>query len=136
MGGGRHVDLLHLGACGLDGLDDVLVAGAAADVPADRPADLLVGRIGVLFDERRPDEHHARRAEPALEAVVLLEGRLDGVERAVLLEALDGAQFVAVGLDGHIVHDFTGLPSSRTVQAPHEVVSQPMWVPVSRGWSG
>ncbi len=30
------------------------------------------------------------------------------------------------------VQDFTGTPSSSTVQAPQCVVSQPMWVPVSR----
>src|SRR5690242_2627936 len=33
------------------------------------------------------------------------------------------------------VHDFTGRPSSRTVQAPQWVVSQPIWVPVSRKFS-
>ena len=30
-----------------------------------------------------------------------------------------------------MVHDFTGMPSSRTVQAPQLLVSQPMCVPVS-----
>jgi hypothetical protein len=30
-----------------------------------------------------------------------------------------------------MVHDFTGRPSTSTVQAPQLVVSQPMWVPVS-----
>ena len=30
-----------------------------------------------------------------------------------------------------IVHDFTDSPSSSTVHAPHDVVSQPMLVPVS-----
>src|SRR5437763_14091365 len=30
-----------------------------------------------------------------------------------------------------IVHDFTGLPSNSTVQAPQLLVSQPTWVPVS-----
>ena len=29
------------------------------------------------------------------------------------------------------VHDFTDSPLSSTVQAPHELVSQPMFVPVS-----
>src|SRR5690606_4896982 len=33
-----------------------------------------------------------------------------------------------------IVQDFTGLPSRITVQAPHEVVSHPMWVPVKPRW--
>ena len=33
---------------GADRLDDVHVAGAAAEVAGDRPADLVVGRVGVL----------------------------------------------------------------------------------------
>ena len=41
----------------------------------------------------------------------------------------------AVGLDREHVHDFTGSPSSSTVQAPQWVVSQPMWVPVRRRFS-
>src|SRR5437867_4952491 len=35
----------------------------------------------------------------------------------------------------NIVHDFAGWPSTRIVQAPQWVVSQPMWVPVSRSTS-
>src|SRR5512145_3050289 len=34
-----------------------------------------------------------------------------------------------------MVHDFTARPSRSTVQAPQWVVSQPMWVPVSRNTS-
>src|SRR5499426_2019476 len=35
----------------------------------------------------------------------------------------------------NIVHDFTGRPFIKIVQAPQWVVSQPMWVPVSRSTS-
>src|SRR5215475_5784213 len=34
-----------------------------------------------------------------------------------------------------MVHDFTGRPSIRIVQAPQWVVSHPIWVPVSRSVS-
>src|SRR3989304_4509572 len=72
----------HDPAGGLDRLDDVHVAGAAADVPRDRPADVVVTRRRVLLEQRLADEHHPRGAEPALQAVLLLERRLDRVESA------------------------------------------------------
>ena len=83
-----------------DGLDDVHVARAAADVAADRPPHVVVRRSGVLLDQRRADQHHPGGAEAALEAVLLLEGSLDRVQLAVRLEPLDGRDLVAVGLDG------------------------------------
>ena len=60
-------------ASGLDRLDDLLVAGAAADDAADRLADrLLVGAApGCVAEELLGGQQHRRRAEPALQAVVL-----------------------------------------------------------------
>ena len=52
----------------------------------------------VLGDECGPDEHHPRRAEAALEAVLLLERGLDRVQGAVALEAFDRRDLTAVGL--------------------------------------
>src|SRR5215472_18532543 len=57
-------------------LDDVLVAGAPAEVAGQRPADLLFGRIRVAVEQGLGREHHARRAEPALQPVLLLEALL------------------------------------------------------------
>ena len=74
-------------------------------------SDLLVGRVRVAVEQRAGGEHHARRAEPALEAVLLDEALLDGVERAVALEALDGADSWPSAIAASIVHDFTGSPS-------------------------
>src|SRR6185369_14592771 len=73
---------LHLPGRPLDGVDDVLVAGAAAEVPRDRPPDVVVGGMRVVLQEGRRRQHHARRAEPALQAVLLLEAFLDGVQLA------------------------------------------------------
>src|SRR5213592_3953564 len=63
-------------------VDDVLVAGAAADVPRDGPADLLLARVGVLLQQRGGHQQHRRGAEAALQAVLLLEALLHGVELA------------------------------------------------------
>src|ERR1700694_4784617 len=59
-GGGRH---LHR-------LDDVGVAGAAAQVARDAPADFILGGVRVMFEQRDRAEHHARGAEAALQAML------------------------------------------------------------------
>src|SRR5215471_1921463 len=82
--------LARLGGRVLDRLDDVDVAGAAAEVSGDRPADLVLVGVLVALDERARSHHHARGAEAALEAVLLHEALLDGVQ-LVGLQALHGA---------------------------------------------
>ena len=77
-----------------DRADDVLVAGAAADRAGDRGADLLLGRVRVLVEQRARGHQHPRRAEAALQRVQLVEALLDRVELAVDLERLDGADLV------------------------------------------
>src|SRR3989440_2617338 len=81
------------------GFDDVLVAGAAAQVAGQRPADVLLGGVGVLLEQRLGRHHHARRAEPALQPVLLPEAFLQRVQLAGGGQALDGADLVPVGLD-------------------------------------
>src|SRR5918912_87422 len=92
---------LQLACRPLHGLDDVLIAGAAADVARERPADLLLAWIRLLLEQGRRNQHHPRRAEAALEAVLLLEALLHGMQRAVAHEALDRGQRAAVGLHRH-----------------------------------
>src|SRR5207248_2520953 len=82
------------------GFDDVLVAGAAAQVAGQRPAHVLLGRVGVLVEERLGGQHHARRAEPALQTVLLPEALLQRMKLAGGGQALDGADLVPVDLDG------------------------------------
>src|SRR3990167_8602483 len=84
----------------LDGLHDVHVAGAAAEVPGDGLADPRLARILLLLEERDRGHHHPGGAEPALEAVLLVEALLHGMELAVLLETLDRADGAPVGLNG------------------------------------
>src|SRR2546423_6474008 len=83
----------------LHGLDDVLVAGAAAEVPRDRPPDVVLAGIGVVLQEGRRRQHHARRAEPALQAVLLAEPFLAREDPAGPAEALDGGEVVPCGLE-------------------------------------
>src|ERR1051326_1539812 len=89
-----------LGRCGLDGIDDVLIAGAAADIAFDAVADLVVSRIGIALDDLFGGHDHARSAEAALGGVLVPEGILHGIEAAVFGESFDGEDIAAVGLDG------------------------------------
>src|SRR3989442_4423089 len=74
----------------LDRLDDVHVARAAAEVARDRLPDLELARVRVRRDERRRRHHHSRRAEAALDTVLLVEAFMHRVQLAILLEAFDG----------------------------------------------
>src|ERR1700694_902586 len=89
--------LLLLGSV-LHRLDDVDVAGAAAEVAGDRLANLELRRVPVLLEQRAGRHQHARRAVAALEAVLLPKALLHGVELAVLFEALHRRHRAAVGL--------------------------------------
>ena len=84
----------------LDRLDDVHVAGAAAEVAADPLPDLLLVRVRVLVEQPGRLHDHARRAEAALEAVLVPERLLERVERRAVGHALDRLDLGAVGLDG------------------------------------
>src|SRR5215218_286645 len=91
-------------------LDDVHVARAAADLPGYRLPDLFIAGIGVAVEQGAGREDHARRAEPALEAVLLHEALLDRVELAVALHVLDRADYVAAGHGGEHGAGLDGLP--------------------------
>ena len=66
----------------LHGAHDVLVAGAAAQVAFQAVADLLGRGIGRVLQQFVGGEDHPRRAEPALQAVLVPERFLDRVQRA------------------------------------------------------
>src|SRR5215471_5411108 len=90
----------HLLGRPLDGLHDVVIAGAAAEVALEPVPDLALGRLGIALEELRRRHDHARRAEPALQPVLLPEALLDRVQLAVLGHALDGLHLDAVALHG------------------------------------
>src|SRR5512132_2314050 len=88
-----------LARCGLDRLDDVPVAGAAADVALERPRDLLVRRGRALSQQRGRAHQHPGRAVAALQRVMVAEGLLEPVQLLLLGESLDGLDRGAVRLD-------------------------------------
>ena len=85
---------------GTDRGDDVLVAGAAAEVALDGVADLVIGGIRGPPQEVGSGHDHPRGAEPALEAVVLPERGLERMEPIGRGHALDRRDRGAVRLDG------------------------------------
>jgi hypothetical protein len=91
----------HAVATRFDGGDDVLVARAAADIAFEQLADLGIGGLRLLAAQIHRTHHHAGRAEAALQAMALLEGRLHGVHGSVGSgHALYGLHLGALGLHG------------------------------------
>src|SRR4051812_34824989 len=78
----RRGPSLHLPRSEQHRLHDVLVTGAAAQVARQRPADLVLAGVGRLVEQGLGGQHHARRAEPALQAVLVAEALLQGMELA------------------------------------------------------
>src|SRR5918992_5326652 len=75
----------------VDGLDDVLIAGAAAQVAGDAFEYVVLGRPGVVAQQGGDRTKEAGGTEPALQAVALLEGALHRRQRTVRPgEAFDG----------------------------------------------
>src|SRR6478672_6537793 len=65
------------------GIHDALVAGAAAQIARDRDAHLVLGRIGIVAQEFDQRGQHARRAETALQAVVVAESLLQRMKLGI-----------------------------------------------------
>ena len=94
-----------------DALDNLFVAGAAADVTANGVLDLLLGGLGVLGDERCTRHDHTGDAKTALHGAHGTKGVHKGFAH-VLGQALNGHDVTAGGksggqyarLDGRTVH--------------------------------
>src|SRR5688572_10994938 len=61
----------------LDGLDDVVIPGAAAEVAFQLMPDLLFGGVRRAVEDLPGGEDHARCAEATLQTVLLPEALLD-----------------------------------------------------------
>ena len=90
--------LRHLPGCRFHGIDDLLIAGAAAKIPAHSLTDFLPCRLCVAPDEVRCREDHARRAEAALDGSILDKGFLQGMEFLPGRDAFDGGDTTAFEL--------------------------------------
>src|SRR5215208_4581528 len=82
----------------LDGLHDVLVACAAAQVPFQAFPYLPLRRVGILLKEADGGHDHARRAVATLQTVRLVESLLHRMPHTVLRNASDGGDLVPVSL--------------------------------------
>src|SRR5213593_2511624 len=95
------VRLLSAGAGGgLNRGDDVLVASAAAEIAVDSVPDLGLARRGVLGQEVDRRHNESRSAEPALQAGLLPERLLEGMEPTVRGQSLDRRDSPAFRLHG------------------------------------
>ena len=131
--GGEARSLPQLFGRVLDGFDDVHVAGAPAEVARDGLADLALARVRVRLEQRvaRSSSSPACSSRTAARA----SGRSPpGRDRACrpARGPRPSSTSQPSAWTASTVHDLTGSPSSRTVQAPQCEVSQPMWVPVRR----
>src|SRR6185369_7136080 len=82
-------------------LDDVLVAGASAQIAFELGTDRLFIRVRMPLHQVDSGEHHAGRAESALQAVAVLERSLHRVQLAVSRgETFDGGYLRSIRLRG------------------------------------
>src|SRR6266566_4637278 len=78
----------HLDGRQLDRLDDIHIAGAAAQIAGNAFANLPVGWIGVGSQEPGRLDDHARGAEATLQPVLIPERLLQGVQLCTVGESL------------------------------------------------
>src|SRR5262249_32845615 len=87
-----------LGRCP-NGLDDLVVAGASAEIAEHPFPDLGVGRVGDGVEQRLGRDDLARGADATLKTAGVDERLLDGMQPLVRGEALDRGDLVADGAD-------------------------------------
>ena len=76
-------------------LDDFHVAGATADIAAERFQDFRFARVGIFSQQAGRGHDEAGRAIAALRAEFLVEAALHGGELPVVPERLDGVDALA-----------------------------------------
>ncbi len=94
------MNLLRGASGALNSGNNVVVSTAAADVSAHTFADVSVVRAARFFEQRGSGHDLAGGAIATLKSVMLQEGGLDGMQFAILSQALDGGDLVALVHDG------------------------------------
>ena len=112
------------------GADDLVVAGAAAQVAGQPVARFFLGRIRVRVEQRLGRDDEARRADAALQRRVLEELLLQRVQRSPFATPSIVVIVRPSASAASTRHDGTRRPSSMTEQAPQSPVVQPSLVPV------
>ena len=99
--GGHGRLLLSRARCGgFHCVDDVLVSRAATDVALEPMTNLVFGGGRIAIEDLLRRHDHAGRAESALEAVLVPERFLHGIELAVARETFHGDDIRALRLHG------------------------------------
>ena len=83
----------------LNGLDDLVVAGAAAEIVGEEEADALFRGVRLIVEKLFGGDDEAGGADAALEGGVFEERLLQGVEFAVAGDAFDGGDAATFGFD-------------------------------------
>jgi hypothetical protein len=79
-------------------LDDIVIAGATAEIAFEGVANGRLVRILLPGKEGGRGQHHPRRAIATLQTVLLPERPLDGMEHPPGRKTFDGRDFVTIGL--------------------------------------
>src|SRR6185369_16084150 len=90
--------MLFGGGSLLDGIDDLHVAGAPAQISCDRLFDFVARRMRIYIEQRSRSDQHAWRADAALCAATFEKSLLKRIEPPVSREAFDGQNSRAVHL--------------------------------------
>src|SRR5262245_39280377 len=90
----------HFCGCGTHRLDDVLISGAAAQVRGQDFDQIRIADVRVALEHAGGEHEKSRRAETALQPVVLHEGTLQRMKVSSIGETLDGADIPSVCLIG------------------------------------
>src|SRR6266853_3834030 len=94
---------------GFNRAHDVAVAGTAADVAGQVVADFALGRVRILREQLADRHDQRRRAEDALQGVVLMERRLNRMQCAAWRETFDRRDPGSVGHHSENRTGFDGL---------------------------
>src|SRR5262249_60507350 len=89
----------QLGGGVLNCIDDVLIAGAAAEIAFECFTDLGVRRVLRALEQFGRGHDHARRAVAALEAMLFPETFLQGMQPALGTQTFNGGEVRALGLN-------------------------------------
>src|SRR5262245_26423935 len=81
---------LHAERGQLDGVEDLRVPRAPAEIAGEGLSDLVARRCGILFEQGLGGQQDARSAIPALRRAELRKRLLERMQRAPVGQALDG----------------------------------------------
>ena len=114
---------------GFDGLNDLLVARATAQIPLNGAGNFVPGGVVVFGQESLRGDQETGRAETALRAAVRGKAGLNRCQMGAVGQSFHGDDVRALHLTGEVRQDSFGTPSIITVQQPHVPRSQPRFTP-------